>query len=228
MNYLLIHIILKVEYLPSNDWHPLNANNLRIQLCRKAIWIVWEWTACFTDNPTAAPRKLEWESHAVLLITYGRTPPHGAPPWQSPFSALLRNEGGTVTQSVLLSAHYDSVKSWHLANVSPFPWRWSGKVRLSFNQRHLSCQGRRLLFLTCVPLIWLLFFLRCQKPCQGPGRGCCHLIQTPREDTDVVVDNLLLQYFSAELRRILSLLHYQKYMKFSPLIKRCHVSWANT
>lgn len=68
------------------------------------------------------------------------------------------------------------------------------------------------------------FFLRCRKPCQGPGRGCCHLIQTPREDTDVVIDNLLLQYFSAELRGILSLVHYQKYMKFSPLIKRCHAS----
>lgn len=127
-----------------------------------------EWTACFTDNPASAPKKLGWESHIVLLITHGRAPPHGAPPWLSPFPALVRNEGGTVTQSVLLSAHYDSVKSWRLGNVSPFPWRWSRKVRLSFNQRCLSCQGRRLLSLTCVPLIWLLFFfLKMPKTMSG-------------------------------------------------------------
>lgn len=45
----------------------------------------------------------------------------------------------------------------------------------------------------------------------------------PREDTDVVTGNLPLQYFSAKLGGILSLVHYQKYMKFSPLIKRCLV-----
>lgn len=78
-------------------------------------------------------------------------------------------------------------------------------------------------------LIWLLFFffLRCLKPCQGLAGLLFSYSLKPNEDTDAVTDNLFLQYFSARLRGILLLVHHQKYMKDSPLIKRCHVSGAN-
>lgn len=72
--------------------------------------------ACSTDNSASAQKKQEEEDCIVLWITNSTDPP-GCSPLPAP-----RNEDGNTAQRILVLAHYDSVKSCHLGNVSQFPW----------------------------------------------------------------------------------------------------------
>lgn len=92
----------------------------------------------------------------------------------------LGDEDGHAAQSVLVLAHYDAAKSCLLANVSQFPWWWSRKVGLSFNQRYLPAGFEGFPPLLYVALIWFLTKRKkkkgCLKRCPGSAVASVHLI----------------------------------------------------